>query len=259
MSSENYWQDRLDDIKDECFSEKNLKKMYRESFKRMKKEIDTLYIKTLSGKNLTRSELYKFSHYLSMKKAIKKECNVNTVRLNKEVEKTLKKAYKKTFKSTKYFFKDKTPFNMVDNKRVATVLKTNWSGQHFSERIWKNNKRLSKDLEEIIADCLIRGKSKAEAIELIQLRSFVEYNKAERLVRTEMSQVVNRANLDAYKDYGCDEVRILCERKQRTCDFCRDRHHKEVEIKGARVGVDIPPFHPNCYCDIAPIIKIEGK
>ncbi len=259
MSSENYWQDRLDDIKDECFSEKNLKKMYRESFKRMKKEIDTLYIKTLSGKNLTRSELYKFSHFMSLKKTIKEECNINTARLKKEMERELKKAYKQTFKSTKYFFHNKTPFAMVDNKRVEKVLQTNWSGKHFSKRVWQANEKLSKDLEEIVADCLIRGKSKTEAIELIQLRHNVEFSKAERLVRTEMSQVVNRANLDAYKDYGCDMVRILCERKKRTCDFCRDKHHKEVEIKGAKIGVDIPPFHPNCYCDIAPIVKIERK
>ena len=257
MNSNDYWQDRLEEIRDQNFKERKLKKMYHDSFKRMKKEIEALYYRMDAGQHITRSELYKFSHFLSMKKAVKEECDLNTVRLKAHMEEALKRAYKNTFKTTQHFFHNKTPWALVNDKRLESILSTNWSGKHFSSRIWKNQRQLSKDIEETIIDCIVTGKSKAEAIHRIQLRNFVSYNKAENLVRTEMSHVVNKACLDTYKQNGCNEVKVLSERKKRTCDFCKSKHGVTVPIKGAKTGVDIPPFHPRCYCDIAPIVKIE--
>lgn len=257
MKSKSYWEQRNKDITKLVNPERSLKKLYRQSYKRQREYIDYLYeFAAKQGNPLTRTELYQFSHFLKLKKAIKEECDINLSKLNKITESTLKKAYKETFKNTKYLLDEDQTWTVVNKKRLESCLKTKWSGKHFSTRNVGNYKKLAKSVEEAVVDSIVNGKSKQDCIRAVHFRNNVSYNQAYTLVQTETAYVINKANLDVYKDAGCEEVEILAEiNKERCCDKCRSKNGEKVKIKEAKFGVSVPPFHPNCHCDVLPVLK----
>lgn len=258
MTAEEYWSGRNLEISKRVNPVNKIKKMYRESYKRQKSYIDYLYNFTDLQNPPSRTELYKFAQFLKMKKAIKKECKTNLAQLDKEVYKTLKKAYKETFKNTKYLFGSEPHFTVVNKKRMESVLKTSWSGEHYSKRLWKQSEKLARTVEECVIDSIVNGKTKQECIRSVLFRNQVRYSEAKRLIQTETAYVINKANLDTYADEGVTHVEIMAELKARTCDDCTKKDGKRIPIAAAKIGKNIPPFHPNCHCDILPVIE-KGK
>lgn len=54
--------------------------------------------------------------------------------------------------------------------------------------------------------------------------------------------------MDAYKKTTADEYMILATLDRRTCEICGSQDTMHYEIKDAKIGVNMPPFHPNCRC-----------
>lgn len=54
--------------------------------------------------------------------------------------------------------------------------------------------------------------------------------------------------MDAYKKTTVDEYMILATLDRRTCEICGGQDTNHYEIKDAKIGVNMPPFHPNCRC-----------
>lgn len=258
MTAAEYWSGRNLKISKRVNQPKKIKKMFRESYKRQKSYIDYLYNFTDLQNPPTRTELYKFAQFLKMKKAIKEECKTNLAQLDKEVYKTLKKAYIETFKNTKYLFGKQPHFTVVNKKRMESVLKTSWSGEHYSKRLWKHTEKLSNTVRECVIDSIVNGKTKQECIRSVLIRNKVAYNEAQRLIQTETAYVINKANLDTYKEEGATHVEIMAELKARTCEDCTKRNGRRIPIDEAKIGKNIPPFHPSCHCDILPVIE-KGK
>lgn len=41
---------------------------------------------------------------------------------------------------------------------------------------------------------------------------------------------------------------ILATLDRRTCEICGSQDTNHYEIKDAKIGINMPPFHPNCRC-----------
>lgn len=55
-----------------------------------------------------------------------------------------------------------------------------------------------------------------------------------------------------------DEAEIVCVYDANTCKECSQRSGKVVSLKNAKIGIDVPPFHPFCRCTICPINFSDG-
>lgn len=76
----------------------------------------------------------------------------------------------------------------------------------------------------------------------------VSYKKCLRLLNTEDSFFSNKAVMDAYKKTTAGEYMILATLDRWTCEVCGSQDTMHYEIKDAKIGVNMPPFHPNCRC-----------
>ena len=76
------------------------------------------------------------------------------------------------------------------------------------------------------------------------MRDFdVAYHQAERLVDTEISYVLNKAELEQYKGYGFRKVEIV-NLDVNTCDKCKALEGEVFSI----IDAPVLPIHPRCHC-----------
>lgn len=129
---------------------------------------------------------------------------------------------------------------------IKNLLKHNWSGKNYSERVWNNTKLLGKKAEEIITEGLTVGKSIYTMSEELRKLMTTGAYKAERLIRTESSFFYNQTALKAYKEYMVDEYEFLAKVDSRTSEICKELNGKKFKIEEAKVGVNYPPMHPFC-------------
>ena len=143
-------------------------------------------------------------------------------------------------------------FHKVNSELIEEVVKTNWSGLMFSERIWNRRDKLAIKLKEILNKGLIRGDSLQDMARLLADEMNKDFNSAMRLVHTETANVQVQTSLQRYKEAGLDTYEYLeCPNKD-CCPHCKKLAGQVFKIEEAQVGVNCPPLHPNCHCDIMP-------
>lgn len=139
-------------------------------------------------------------------------------------------------------------FNVAEMplESIQEILKNNWSGKHYSKRIWHNTDVLAEKLEEVITNGLMTGKSsKNMAIELEELTNYGKFA-AERIIRTETTYISNSAEIESYKECGIDKYVFIATLDLRTSKVCREKDKKIFKVKDAEAGVNLPPLHPHC-------------
>lgn len=134
----------------------------------------------------------------------------------------------------------------LDDKRVESVLKKPWSGENYSERLWKDTDKLAQTVKEQILIQILTGKKDSDIAKGIAERFGVGYNDARRLIRTESAYVTNQMALEAYKDTGVDKYIYLAILDLRTSKICQSLDKKTFNVKDAQVGENYPPMHPWC-------------
>lgn len=129
---------------------------------------------------------------------------------------------------------------------IKEVLKNEWSGKHFSERIWQNTDVLAERLESVITSGLMSGKnSRRMASELQELSEYGMYA-AERLVRTETTYITNMAEIESYKESDIEKYIYVSTLDLRTSKVCREMDGKIIKVSKAIAGETLPPLHPYC-------------
>lgn len=147
----------------------------------------------------------------------------------------------------------------VDSQRVEKVLKTPWSGQNYSKRIWKNSQKLSENLRKTMLDGVHRGLSIEKLSKNIQERMEVTRKQAVRLVRTELNYVQNQAALDSIKDSGMKYYKFLATLDKRTSTQCRSHDGNIYPIAEYSPGTNAPPLHPHCRSTIIGSLKASDR
>lgn len=195
---------------------------------------------------------------LSYAEAIRREMVKNVESMSKDNEslifENLFKTYEHNFYSTSYLLY-KTMDDFSFTKRVTKeyfdwMAKKPWTsdGKTFSDRIWKDQKTLVDELYKEFTISATRGSNLKEAARRMSRKMDVSYKKCLRLLNTEDSFFSNKAVMDAYQNTTAEEYMILATLDRRTCQICGDQDTKHYKIKDAKVGVNMPPFHPNCRC-----------
>lgn len=145
-------------------------------------------------------------------------------------------------------------FSRLDTKLIDRVLSQPWAqdGSNFSSRVWSNKEELVNKLKTDFSQSLIRGESRDKIISRLSKDLEQDKKKTARLVHTETAALQNKAALDAYKELGVDEVKILGTLDSVTCSLCGSMDGKILPRTQLEQGISEPPFHPNCRCTTVP-------
>ncbi|MDR2656603.1 MAG: minor capsid protein [Oscillospiraceae bacterium] len=137
---------------------------------------------------------------------------------------------------------------------VDEAMNARWSGMNYSQRVWRGVDRLDAALQEELRAGIMTGLSANEIAHRIENRMHAGLENARRLVRTEMTYVTNQAEIRSYKELGVTKYMFLATLDDRTSEICQALDGKEVLVKDAKAGVNLPPMHPNCRSTTVPVV-----
>lgn len=148
-------------------------------------------------------------------------------------------------------------FAKVDPKQIDKVVSMKWSGKHFSERLWRNAKSLTKTIKEELLLNLVTGRTESEAAKILANKFNQGFFEARRLIRTESAFVHNELNAAAYEECDLEKYQYLATLDLRTSEICRELDGKVFLFKDRQVGKNFPPMHPWCRSTTIAIIDEE--
>ena len=134
---------------------------------------------------------------------------------------------------------------------------------------WCEDKKTFKDRSNYIVDTLdsklrsvlLQGIHNGWSLdkmteELQKLTGFAAYQ-ARRLIRTETMAIYSKATKDTYLQSGVKYVEIIGDAE---CGgICLDYVGQAIPLAEADVGVDLPPYHPNCACSFCAYDQFEKE
>lgn len=148
-------------------------------------------------------------------------------------------------------------FSHISKKQIDRVLSMNWSGKHYSTRIWKNTSQLSETIKEELLVSTLTGRTERETAEILQTKFSVGAMQARRLVRTESCFVSNELTAAGFKECGIEYYRFLATLDLKTSKTCRELDMKVFPMNERKIGVNYPPMHPWCRSCILSTIRDE--
>lgn len=148
-------------------------------------------------------------------------------------------------------------FSQVTSEQIDEVLSMNWSGRHYSERIWRNTGQLAQTLKEELLVNLLTGRTERETSELIMRQFGSGAMQARRLVRTESCFISGELTAMAYKECGLEKYQYLATLDLRTSRICRELDMQIFLLKDRKAGKNYPPMHPWCRSTTVSVISEE--
>ena len=210
-----------------------------------------IYITILGedGKPL-KSHLYQYNRYYEMLNKIQQELSKLGVKENRIFDDRLVDLYRKNSEIIG------EQFNLGSNLRtndILSIVKTDWvgDGSNYSDRIWKDKRKLAQTLQEELIECVGTGSSPDKMKKRLMERFNVSYHNADRLARTELAHVYNQSTLDRYVQAGVNKVKILETDDEHTCEECRKLNKKIFPI----ATVPKLPIHPSCRGTYTAVIE----
>lgn len=261
-SSSDYWRRRAlaDEEKAQQVAGRMLReqrKVYRQAYADIERALDALYTQAVDqgAESLTRTQLWKYSKYKQLKAVMQEQTGEIAKGQITAIESTLERIFKDTIgAASKAFSGQDIRFNGVSDARVKRLVKSNWSGESFSKRVWRNTREIARRVEKDVTDMMVLGKSPSAVKQQLMHDYNVGFRAADRLVRTEASHAYNSAALESYKAAGVTQVEVLIGKDDRLCDECAGIAGVYDIDKAPRL-----PVHPHCRCTYAPVVDLEAE
>lgn len=147
-------------------------------------------------------------------------------------------------------------FYSMDSDAVRRFVDTVWTGNtSYSQRIWDNTETLASYVAQDMSKALARGDSYQRIAKALEKR-FVDVPQSSlmRLVYTEGTYVSRMAQVEELKREGFDSYTIEVVHDERACEECEGVSGSTFRFEDMQVGVNFPPLHPYCRCQIAPAV-----
>ena len=204
---------------------------------------------------------YRIRRLEALREDIDRQCQklygITNTGITKILQNTVENGYSRTMfdiqKGTSFGFS----FSVMSTSRVNEILRQNWSGEHYSKRIWDNVDKLADTLKEEVLVGFMTGRSVGKTANAIQERMGCGSMEARRIARTETNYVANQAELDSYRECGVDRYRFIATLDSRTSEICQRLDGKVFPVNKAKAGGNLPPMHPNCRSTTVAVFEDE--
>ena len=169
----------------------------------------------------------------------------------------IEKSFENYLKSTaKYAYRKIMGGNggALNEPALKELINTPFNGYNYSEQVWGNTDNLAKDLREILKRGFIRGDDVRSMAAELSKKYNVARARAQTLIRTDGTAIVNRSAIKRYEETGLEFYRISVHMDNRTSQICKriHRENKLYRIDEFETGVTAPPFHYNCRSAVIP-------
>jgi SPP1 gp7 family putative phage head morphogenesis protein len=145
-------------------------------------------------------------------------------------------------------------FAGVDSRRMNQILRYNWSGKQFSQRVWANANVTARNLSQALTEAIMQGKTSRQTFDTLIEEANGSRFAANRLLRTETNYISNQATAEAYADAGIERYKYMAVLDGRTSRLCQEKDGQEFLLSEKEVGVNYPPLHPWCRSSVEPVI-----
>lgn len=142
----------------------------------------------------------------------------------------------------------------LNTPALNELVNTPFNGYNYSEQLWGNVDNLVRDLKDTLKKGFVRGDNPRSLARDLAKRYDVARYRAETLIRTDGTMVVNNATAKRYIDSGLKYYRDLVRLDGRTTDICRRiaRLNERKLLSEMKPGVNAAPYHYNCRTTIIP-------
>ena len=140
------------------------------------------------------------------------------------------------FKIKANYYKGTDPYKAINEAASQAMLKLN----RLVEQAVRNHQK-PQDYTQQVMRLLTGGDTKSNG----------DMGKAASLIRTQAAHVYTQSKLSRFSDDGATQYQVVAIDAESTCDYCEnDMDGTIFNIEDAEPGLNCPPFHPNCQCDI---------
>lgn len=142
----------------------------------------------------------------------------------------------------------------LNTPALNELVNTPFNGYNYSEQLWGNVDNLVRDLKDTLKKGFVRGDNPRSLARDLAKRYDVARYRAETLIRTDGTMVVNNATAKRYIDSGLKYYRDLVRLDGRTTEICRRiaRLNERKLLSEMKPGVNAAPYHYNCRTTIIP-------
>lgn len=115
----------------------------------------------------------------------------------------------------------------LNEPALQQLINTPFQGYNYSEQLWGNTDNLAKSLRKSLTRMLVKGENPRVVARELRDKYTVAQHRAETLVRTDGSMVINNATLKRYNDAGLKGVKIHVHMDERTSEICKEIHKED--------------------------------
>ncbi len=193
---------------------------------------------------------YRIDRLEQLNKQINAECRELYKTENRAITSTLKMVAGDSYYHSIFNIQQETglgfSFAEFSQKDVDRILRSNWLGGNYSQRIWKNVSDTAEAVKRELLVSMLSGRSSEKTARIIRERFGVNSYCARRIVRTESAYVANAAQMSAYDEAGIEKYRFVAVLDSRTSEACAALDGKVFPASEAKAGTNYPPMHPFC-------------
>lgn len=169
----------------------------------------------------------------------------------------IEKSFENYLKSTaKYAYKKAMGGNSgaLNEPALKELINTPFNGRNYSQQVWGNTDDLARDLRAVLKRGFIRGDDVRSMAGELAKKYNVARSRAQTLIRTDGTAIINRSAIKRYEESGLEFYRISVQMDNRTSQICKRIHSedKRYRIDEFETGVTAPPFHYNCRSAVIP-------
>lgn len=255
MKSNSYWEQRKTERLYNStlgIAEEQLAEEYLRVFEKLQTELLALYAELTeqAADKILVSDLFRFNRYYDLLNELQRSLQELGIREEILYEKLFLEYYKQNWEIIGGRYQ--LALSLSD-EQVKSAINAIWcgDGKNWSDRIWSNKVLLQERIKQGIVDSIAAGGSKDQLVKRLMEDMNVGFHQADRIARTELAYIRNKSTLDRYAQMGEEKYEVLA--NQADDESCSPYDKKTFLISEAQVGVNFPPFHPNCKCCIIPV------
>ena len=152
--------------------------------------------------------------------------------------------------------KDATDYDKMLN--LVHERAADWAAEHVGKAV-KDIEDSTRDmLRSSVEQAINEGMSTADLADLLADSYAFGDARAETIARTELAEANVMGTVEGYKQSGVVDGLTWLVSQDDVCDDCLGKLDKEGTLADGIEG-EFPPLHPNCRCDVIPILSDEPE